>query len=125
MEMPQEIEVWYVIPAIRRDIATVLKSRGIKQTEVAKIMGITKSAVTQYLNSKRAKDLKFSENVKKEIEHASKRINNPIDTIREIQYVLTIIRKENAICELHKNMDKRLPSNCDVCFNVESNVTIN
>lgn len=115
--MPQEIEVWYVIPAIRRDIAMVLKERGMKQTEIAKRMGLTKSAITQYLNSKRAKGFSFSQNMKREIEKSAGKIDNPLDTVREIQYILNLARKDNAVCELHKNMDKSLPSKCDVCFN--------
>jgi len=116
MEMPQEIEVWYVIPAIRRELAKNMKSKGMKQTEIAKRMGMTKSAITQYLNNKRANNFNFNEGTEKEIQEASTRINNSLDTIREIQHILSLIRNESMICELHKNMDKSLPNKCDVCF---------
>jgi uncharacterized protein len=117
MEMPQEIEVWYVIPAIRREIAKTLKEKGMKQTEIAKRMGLTKSAVTQYLNAKRAKDFKFKEGILKDIQASALRINNSMDTVREIQYILGIARKENFVCDLHMSMNKSLPNKCDVCFN--------
>ena len=31
MDTPQEIEVWYVLPALRREIAIALKKQGLKQ----------------------------------------------------------------------------------------------
>ena len=76
MEMPQEIEVWYVIPAIRRELAKNMKSKGMKQTEIAKRMGMTKSAITQYLNNKRANNFTFKENMTKEIQKTSTKIKN-------------------------------------------------
>ena len=60
--MPQEVELWYLIPALRREIAKILvKDYDLSQVEIAKILKITESAVSQYLKEKRGNELKFTE----------------------------------------------------------------
>ena len=67
--MPQEIEVRYIIPAIRRELASLLIKEHYKtQKEAAKILGLTEAAISQYQHSKRAKEVVFSDSVKNEIE---------------------------------------------------------
>ena len=53
LKLRQEIEVWYVIPAIRKEIAKGLVKKGLKQRAVARKLEITDAAVSQYFNSKR------------------------------------------------------------------------
>ena len=52
---PQEIEVFYIIPAIRRHIAMYMKLRGLKQNKIAELLHIDKAAVSQYIKKKRGK----------------------------------------------------------------------
>ena len=60
--LPQEIEVWYVLPALRREYAKVLiKEHKLSQKGVAEILQVTESAISQYLTGKRASKVKFSE----------------------------------------------------------------
>ena len=47
--MPQEIEVWYIIPAVRRELAKSMVKIGLKQKQIAVTLGITEAAVSQYL----------------------------------------------------------------------------
>lgn len=54
MKTPCEIVVWYVLPTIRRELAKELvDTYGMKQSQVAKIFGVTDAAVSQYLKNKR------------------------------------------------------------------------
>ncbi|MCK5239705.1 MAG: hypothetical protein KAR33_09175, partial [Candidatus Thorarchaeota archaeon] len=46
--MPQEVEVWYVLPAIRRELARVMITKEIPQKQIAQMLGVTEPAVTQY-----------------------------------------------------------------------------
>ena len=54
MELPQEIELWYVIPSLRKALVTVLKKKGMKQKDIAPLLGISEPAVSQYMKDKRA-----------------------------------------------------------------------
>ncbi|MBS3174343.1 hypothetical protein J4440_00510 [Candidatus Woesearchaeota archaeon] len=115
METPQELEVWYIIPALRRELTSSMKISGLKQVEIANKLGLTKSAVTQYLNHKRASELAFNNKIKDAINESSKRIRNKLDAIREIQLLLNLTRQERVVCELHKKLDKDF-NGCEVCY---------
>src|SRR5574341_1255670 len=91
---PQEIEVFYVLPAVRRELATCMKSAGKPQKEIAMLLGVTEPAVSQYMSSKRASLLKFNDKVKAAICESSKRITSELSLMREMQRLLTIIRNE-------------------------------
>ena len=119
--MPQEIEVWYLIPALRREIASILiKDHKLKQKEVAAILGITEAAVSQYVKSKRAQELKFSA---KEIEHIKKAtqdiINDKSHVMKYMYDLCTAFRGSHSVCELHRKYDKSIGKECKVCLAVE------
>lgn len=115
MELLQELEVWYLIPAIRREIALAMKSNNLKQVEIAKRLGVTKAAVNQYLSGKRGSGVKLNSSIKEKINHIAANINNELDSVKYIQYLLNVSRKEKIICQIHKNFDKNF-DNCNVCF---------
>ena len=54
IQSPQSIELHYVLPAVRREIALKLKEKGLGQKEIAKRLSVTEAAVSQYINDKRA-----------------------------------------------------------------------
>ena len=67
MKMPQEIEVWYILPAVRLEIAKGLKKKGLSQQDIAKKMQVTPAAISNYFKSKRACGMKFNDKVLKRI----------------------------------------------------------
>ncbi|MBI4708145.1 MAG: transcriptional regulator [Candidatus Omnitrophica bacterium] len=126
MQQPQEIEVWYVLPAIRREFVLQLKKQGIKQKDISKIMRITEPAVSQYVKDKRAKGIKFDKRINDAIARAAQRITNQRITkqritnqglciIHEIQVICKQIRKDGQLCRIHKKLSKGVSSNCSVC----------
>ncbi|MDN5358520.1 MAG: uncharacterized protein PWP76_363 [Candidatus Diapherotrites archaeon] len=52
---PCEVIFWQILPAVRRELARELVKRGLKQREVAEMLGLTPAALTQYLKGKRGK----------------------------------------------------------------------
>ena len=48
-----EIITWYALPAIRKEISSILKKKKLKVTEIGKLLDLTPAAVSQYLHSKR------------------------------------------------------------------------
>ena len=122
MLQPQEIEVFYVLPALRREIAICMKSAGNSQKNIAKHLGITDAAVSQYFSSKRAASLEFNNTVKSAILESSKRITEELSAMREIQQLLNLIRKERIVCQVHETLGTA-PKNCNICF--ENNQLVN
>lgn len=114
MFMPQEIEVWYVLPALRRGLAQELKKLKMSQRNIAKRLGITESAVSQYLHNKRGGDI-LNKYLHKELENSAKRISKSASTLDEIYKLCEFVRKEKLLCKLHRAHAK-VPRNCDVCL---------
>lgn len=114
MMQPQELEVWYVLPSIRREMAICLKTGGLSQKQIAKIMGLTESAISQYSKSKRAKEIQFSESVKNEIKKSSEKIKNRACVTAEIQKICNLIKKKGILCKLHKKYEN--VKTCGACL---------
>ena len=116
--MPQEIEVWYVLPAIRRSLAKSMVESGMRQKEIADRLGLTESAVSQYVSSKRGKDIHFPKEIREAITHSAKRLSKSTDrhgALREVQRIAKIVRTGDFLCYLHRNQDTSLPHECDIC----------
>ncbi len=115
LQTPQEIEVWYVLPALRREFALEFQRCGFNQTRIAEILQITKPAVSQYLSNKRATDLEFDAQVKQMIQEASKEILKTKNWMGAIQKILRHLEKEKIICDVHRVKCKDL-NDCQVCY---------
>lgn len=116
--LPQEIEVWYLIPALRRELAKILvKEHKLKQNQAANILGITNAAISQYLKSKRGQGINFNEKETELIKKAAEEIvKDKGKLIKNLYKLCETLRKSKTICEIHKIQDKNISKNCDVCF---------
>jgi predicted transcriptional regulator len=74
MKLPCETALWYTLPQIRADLARELIKQGLSQKEVAEKLGITPSAVSQYLHRKRGGKIKMSKDYKSRVEETAKNI---------------------------------------------------
>jgi uncharacterized protein len=116
MHTPQEIDVWYILPAVRREIAMALVKKGMKQREIAKKLGMTEAAVSQYVKNKRAKSVELPAEIRKDIQKAAMNLANEQDCHRyEIQAILSTIKKSGFLCKVHRKYDK-VPVCCNVCL---------
>lgn len=116
MLQPQEVEVLYVIPAIRRELAKALINLNLKQKKVAEMLGITPAAVSQYIKEKRAKDIKFNPEFNNLIKESAKKISkNKLLVIQEINKLCQEFRKSKLICQIHKQLDQFDNSICNYC----------
>lgn len=106
---PQEIEVFYVIPALRRELAVCMKESGKSQKVAAGLLGVSEAAVSHYFSSKRASQLKFSAELKKAIGESASKISDELSLMREMQKLLQLTREERVACS-HCLKD------CNACF---------
>jgi len=100
--LPQEIEVWYIIPAIRRDMSKILvDEHKLSYERTAEFLEITKAAVSQYINNKRAAKIRLHERALDEIRKSCKKlVDEKSDVASEITRILDFIRKNKLHCEL-------------------------
>tara|TARA_Y100000310_G_scaffold263261_1_gene273392 strand:+ start:25522 stop:25887 length:366 start_codon:yes stop_codon:yes gene_type:complete len=113
--LPQEIEVWYIIPAIRKELAKLLvKKHGLSYEKAGNMLGISKAAVSQYLSNKRANKIKLSAEIKKEIEKSAEiLIQDNREALHEIQKILRIMKVKKCSCDVCKKYNKDILSYCN------------
>ncbi|MFC1768576.1 transcriptional regulator [Nanoarchaeota archaeon] len=115
--MPQEIEVWYIIPAVRKELVKALREKGLKQKDIANKLDLTESAVSQYLKEKRGSGVDFGKqleaHIKKEAEKIANGKANPMEVIQKIVSMLSV---KKIMCDIHKSKTKGISGKCDICF---------
>ena len=147
--MPQEVEVWYVLPAIRRELAKVMKTKvvprknedgatvdhKITQKEIARMLGVTEPAITQYLLKKKGRrsrgdQVAIPSLILKEIdksadtmieEYEKARLSGQEDIFeemtREINRIIRFMRDEGVMCDIHREFCAHVNDQCDACRN--------
>ena len=116
---PQEIQVWYIIPALRKELTLEMKKLGLDQKTIAKIIGVTEAAVSQYISEKRANEVKFDEKTKEEIKKSAQLISqNGKLLFQEMQHLLNKALENKVMCNVCHSMNE-LPEDCEICFKNE------
>ena len=126
--LPQEIEVRYIIPAIRGKLAHVLiEEKKVSQKEVAKLLGLTESAISQYVHGKRGNEVVFSESVMDEVRESANVIlkgkGSRRKVVKEIYRICHLTNVKQILCDMHRRQSKGLES-CTICFDEQELVQI-
>ena len=113
--LPQEIEVWYIIPAIRKELAKLLTDKyDLSYEKSGDILGISKAAVSQYLSNKRANKIELSDEIKEEVRKSCDIISkNPLTAVNEIQKILGIMKVKRDSCLVCKKYNKGVIKYCN------------
>ena len=143
--MPQEVEVWYVLPALRRELAKIMKTKTvprvgedgktkehkITQKEIARMLGVTEPAITQYLLKKKGRrsrgdqvvipekffpDLeKSADTMIKQYEQGGSNDDMFETMTREINRLIKVIRDDGAMCDIHRQFSAHVKDKCSAC----------
>jgi predicted transcriptional regulator len=102
--------VWDVLPAIRAALAAELVRNGIAQQEVARLLEIAPSAVSQYLSGKRGYRIVFQGPAEKMIEGLAREIRagGVPDITARICAICREIRDDQAPCTPLKDSGPRI-----------------
>jgi hypothetical protein len=116
MKEPCELIVWYILPAVRAELASALVARGMSQKEIAWRLGITQAAVSQYISKKRGNGANLGEEAKVAImDLADEMKNGELNILLKICDICSIIRKSGQLCTVHKEVEE-VPANCNACM---------
>ncbi|RLI42860.1 transcriptional regulator [Candidatus Bathyarchaeota archaeon] len=123
MLIPCEIAVKSVVPAIRCAIAKqLIQTYGLKQKEVANLLGITQTAVSKYTRHVRGRVLKIEDVTEVQpviIEIAASLANGHIsrrELVERFCVACAIIRRNGLMCKLCKRSDQSIDiEQCDIC----------
>jgi uncharacterized protein len=118
MLLPSEIESKLLIPAIRAILSKELVSeKGLKEEEVARLLGITQAAVSNYLRGTRGDNELISKLISQhEIMGMIKEISDDLSTNRA--YTAKTLSKFIALC----NYMRYSLIICDAHHSLESNI---
>lgn len=108
MKTPCEIVVWYVLPTIRREMARELVTvHKVKQSQVARLFGVTDAAISQYLSRKRGSNSLIEESkdyglFMDEIRESSRRIAlSESDMSIEMCRICTVVKSIGLLAEIY------------------------
>jgi predicted transcriptional regulator len=112
---PQEVIVWYILPAIRREITkSLIEDYHLPQKEIARRFGLTEPAISQYKKGARG-DIELSSDIKDKVKEAARNIvEEDSRAPREVQRVLKYIQEGGFLCEFHKKYGL-VHEGCDMC----------
>ena len=124
MKPPCEVVVWYVIPAIRSELAKELLNLGMRQKDVSELMDITQPAVSQYITDKRGSGIKLNDDVRKMVQDFARELAEGKATKAELIgrtcFICKHVETEDVLEQL--NIDKSaLGEDCQSCLGSEAN----
>jgi predicted transcriptional regulator len=120
MKTPCELVVGKILPALRASVVRELSGKyHMKQSEIAKKLGITQASVSQYLSSARAGGTKMIEAFPKIQTYAddiARRIvsgEDKYDWYGVLCIACKDIRTDEEFCKMHRLASKL--KGCDIC----------
>ncbi|MCW4015655.1 MAG: helix-turn-helix domain-containing protein [Candidatus Bathyarchaeota archaeon] len=123
MLLPCEVAVKSVIPAIRSAIARELtQTHGLKQKEVAELLGITQTAVSKYtrfyrgtvIEVQRIEEANFV--IQQTVTALAKGQMDKYELAEKLCTICGVIREKGVMCELCSLSDPDIENNkCIVC----------
>ncbi|HLC75263.1 MAG TPA: transcriptional regulator [Candidatus Nanoarchaeia archaeon] len=108
---PQEIEVWYILPAIRKAFALELIKAGRPQKYIAQLMGITEAAISQYKSDKRA-HIELTDEIHGLIKSSIAAITTPEQMFAEMMKIDRQIKDSGLFCKIHRSKSPT-PDGCE------------
>jgi len=120
MKTPCELVVGKILPSLRASVVKELSGKyHMKQSDIAKKLGITQASVSQYLSATRAGSAKVTETfpkIKTYADDIAKRIVKGEDRYELSGFICIAckdIRSDDEFCRMHKIASNL--SGCDIC----------
>jgi predicted transcriptional regulator len=116
---PQEIEAFYLLPALRRELARALKELGKDQKTIAELLGVTGAAVSHYISGKRGTDMELPPTFVKKVRERAKTVKDQASAYAQLQHLVKDANKAKLLCKMHLKMDKNVAPACKLCYQGE------
>jgi len=123
MQPPDELMTGTFLPAMRHLVAVRLRTKGLSQTKISALLGVTQASVSLYLSSGLDRAYvtlaRFSVTrgqAERDSEVLADAIQkNPVDGVVTLNRIWTGLLGSGAVCPLHREMYPSL-SECDFCI---------
>jgi len=109
--LTQEVETFYLIPAIRKALVKLMVEKGLQKKDICEKLKITKSAISQYLSNKRGRNIKIDKEI---LVKTSENIVQGKNPTLEIQKLIQKLKETKKICQIYEENNIK-PDDCEVC----------
>jgi predicted transcriptional regulator len=120
MKTPCELVVGKILPSLRASVVKELSGKhSMKQSEIARRLGITQASVSQYLSAARAGDTKMIERFPKILTYAEDISSRIVAGESKYQWYGVLcnackdIRDDDEFCKMHRIVTNI--SGCNIC----------
>lgn len=127
MRFPEEVVAARFVPTWRGMLARELSGRGLPQTEVAGMLGITQSAVSKHLRGELGmdptleRDPRMVETVRRVAGGLAERRMSAFEALHEGVALVRAFEDRGPVCALHEaEMPELQGLGCDICIRVGS-----
>ena len=123
MQPPDELMAGSFLPAMRRLVAAQLRKKGLSQTKISSLLGVTQASVSLYLGSDLDRAYgalaRFSV-TRGQAERDSEALadalqKNPLDGVTTLNGIWTGLLGSGGVCPAHRDMYPSL-GECDFCI---------
>ncbi|MBT7901882.1 MAG: hypothetical protein HN601_13170 [Candidatus Marinimicrobia bacterium] len=102
IHFPQEVDVWYILPAIRKKIALGLLKSGLSQKDIAVLMKTSEATISHYKKEKRVKEDVLGSSIDIQIKKSvNKIIQNNSLLFSEILKLSNIVKENGLFCKIY------------------------
>lgn len=102
IHFPQEVDVWYILPAIRKKIALSLLENNMSQKDVAVLMKTSEATISHYKKEKRVKEDVLGSSIDIQIKTSvNKIIQNNSLLFSEILKLSNVVKENGLFCEIY------------------------
>ncbi len=123
-----ELAARYVHPSVRRLLVETLRARGLKITEINRLLGVSPSSVTRYLKGERGVVIDLADNPivtdkinKLASEIIEKKLNQYAVEEQLVRITINIVASK-YLCKYHKKIEPGIDvEKCNICPRVFSN----
>lgn len=115
--LPQEIDIWYTYPAIRRALVKIfIEEYHYSQKQCAKLLSVTEAAISQYRKDKRAALPLFTPKEMIELHKTAKKIvEDPSESAKHLFKLCTALRGSKSLCDAFCKDNPEVPHDCKLC----------
>ncbi len=117
----------HFIPSLRVLEAKKLREKGMSQTRIASLLGVTQPAVKQYLEEdelayrKKLISMGMREDEVDELLYSLSEVLEKENVENTMSFITTrslILLSELRFCNFHRSVDKEVPINCAICTDI-------
>jgi predicted fused transcriptional regulator/phosphomethylpyrimidine kinase/predicted transcriptional regulator len=131
VRFPEEVVAATVIPTIRSMMARELLARGLRESEIGRLLGVSQAAVSKYrrgkvrLSERILNDGRVAETVRGVSRDLARGESSEFEALARLMTLIRELENRGPVCALHEDgMPSLAGLGCDLCITAESSTIL-